>query len=169
MVFQWSLSDSKSPRVSRTLLSILAVLNNIVVWMVSSHPPIIIIIIIIIISNSSVLCVFLLLLIVVFFSIIVLLVIIIGSFSLATTYTALDSIIIIIIFINWVQNYSLVKKGRNSLSLEWSGVSHPDQRADFYLYIFTLILLSFLQNFFFFFFLEFLTFSWLLIEFKKKN
>ena len=33
-VFHWSLSDSKSPQVSRTLLSILAVLNNTVVWMV---------------------------------------------------------------------------------------------------------------------------------------
>ena len=40
MVFHWSLSDSKSPQVSRTLLSILAVLNNAVVWMVSTHPPI---------------------------------------------------------------------------------------------------------------------------------
>ena len=39
MVFNWSLSDSKSPQVSRTLLSILAVLNNAVVWMVSTHPP----------------------------------------------------------------------------------------------------------------------------------
>ena len=39
MVFQWSLSDSKSPQVSRTLLSILAVLNNAVVWMVSTRPP----------------------------------------------------------------------------------------------------------------------------------
>ena len=39
MVFHWSLSDSKSPQVSRTLLSILAVLNNIVVWMVSTRPP----------------------------------------------------------------------------------------------------------------------------------
>ena len=39
MVFQWSLSDSKSPQVSRTLLSILAVLNNAFVWMVSTHPP----------------------------------------------------------------------------------------------------------------------------------
>ena len=38
MVFHWSLSDSKSHRVSRTLLSILAVLNNVVVWMVSAHP-----------------------------------------------------------------------------------------------------------------------------------
>ena len=35
IVFQWSLSDSKSPQVSRTFLSILAVLNNVVVWMVS--------------------------------------------------------------------------------------------------------------------------------------
>ena len=31
MVFHWSWSDSKSPQVSRALLSILAVLNNIVV------------------------------------------------------------------------------------------------------------------------------------------
>ena len=29
MVFHWSLSDSKSPQVSRTLLSFLAVLNNV--------------------------------------------------------------------------------------------------------------------------------------------
>ena len=34
MVFHWSLSDSKSPQVSR-----LAVLNNAVVWMVSTRPP----------------------------------------------------------------------------------------------------------------------------------
>ena len=33
------LIDSKSPQVSRTLLSILAVLNNAVVWMVSTRPP----------------------------------------------------------------------------------------------------------------------------------
>ena len=39
MDFHWSLSDSKSPQVSRTLLSILAVLNNVVVWMVSTRPP----------------------------------------------------------------------------------------------------------------------------------
>ena len=39
MVFHWSLSDSKSPHVSRTLLSILAILNNVVVWMVSTRPP----------------------------------------------------------------------------------------------------------------------------------
>ena len=38
MVFHWSLSDSKSPQVSRTLLNILAVLNNAVVWMVSTRP-----------------------------------------------------------------------------------------------------------------------------------
>ena len=37
MVFHWSLSDSKSPQVSRTLLSILAVFNNAVVWMVSTR------------------------------------------------------------------------------------------------------------------------------------
>ena len=39
MVFHWSLSDSKSPQVSRTLLYILAVFNNAVVWMVSTRPP----------------------------------------------------------------------------------------------------------------------------------
>ena len=39
MVFHWSLSDSKSPQVSRTLHSILAVLNNAVVWIVSTRPP----------------------------------------------------------------------------------------------------------------------------------
>ena len=37
MVFHWSLSDSKSPQVSRTLFSILFV---VVVWMVFIHPPI---------------------------------------------------------------------------------------------------------------------------------
>ena len=39
MVFHWNLSDSKSPQVSRTLLSILAVFSNAVVWMVSPRPP----------------------------------------------------------------------------------------------------------------------------------
>ena len=39
MFFHLSLSDSKSPQVSRTLLSILAVPNNAVVWMVSTRPP----------------------------------------------------------------------------------------------------------------------------------
>ena len=38
MVFLWILSDSKSHQVSRTLLSILAVLNNVVVWVVSTRP-----------------------------------------------------------------------------------------------------------------------------------
>ena len=38
MVFHWSLSDSKSPQVSRSLLSILAVLNKAVVWMVTTRP-----------------------------------------------------------------------------------------------------------------------------------
>ena len=38
MVFHWSLSDSKSPQVSRTLFSILADLNNAVVWMISTRP-----------------------------------------------------------------------------------------------------------------------------------
>ena len=39
MVFHWRLSDSKSPQVSRTLLSILTIFNNAVVWMVSTRPP----------------------------------------------------------------------------------------------------------------------------------
>ena len=39
MVFHWGLSDNKFPQVPWTLLSILAVLNNAVVWMVSIHPP----------------------------------------------------------------------------------------------------------------------------------
>ena len=39
MVFHWSLSDSKSPQVSKTLLSILALLSNVVVWMFSTRPP----------------------------------------------------------------------------------------------------------------------------------
>ena len=38
MVFHLSLSDGKSPQVSRTLLSILADLNNVVVWMASTRP-----------------------------------------------------------------------------------------------------------------------------------
>ena len=38
MVFHWSLSDSKSPQVSRILLSILAILKNAVVWMMSNRP-----------------------------------------------------------------------------------------------------------------------------------
>ena len=38
IVFHWSLSDSKSPQVSRTLLSIRADLNDAVVWMVSILP-----------------------------------------------------------------------------------------------------------------------------------
>ena len=39
MVFHWRLSDSKSPQISRTLLSILAIFNNALVWMVSTRPP----------------------------------------------------------------------------------------------------------------------------------
>ena len=38
MVFHWSLGDSKSPQISRTLLSILADLNNAIVWMVFTCP-----------------------------------------------------------------------------------------------------------------------------------
>ena len=38
IVFHWSLSDSKSPRVPRTVLCILADLNNAVVWMMSTRP-----------------------------------------------------------------------------------------------------------------------------------
>ena len=36
--FYWSLSESKSPQISRTILSIQAILNNAVVWMVSTRP-----------------------------------------------------------------------------------------------------------------------------------
>ena len=39
MVFPWCLRDSKSPQVTRILLSILDVLNNAVVWMVSTRSP----------------------------------------------------------------------------------------------------------------------------------
>ena len=39
IVFHSRLSESKSPQVSRTLLSILVVFNNAVVWMVSTRPP----------------------------------------------------------------------------------------------------------------------------------
>ena len=38
MVFHRRLSESKSPQVSMTLLGILAVFNNDVVWMVSTRP-----------------------------------------------------------------------------------------------------------------------------------
>ena len=48
MVSHWSLSDSKSPQVSRTLLSILADLNKAAVWIVSSRP---------LISKSSTPCI----------------------------------------------------------------------------------------------------------------
>ena len=38
MVSHWNLSNNKSPQVSRILCSILADLNNAVVWMVFTHP-----------------------------------------------------------------------------------------------------------------------------------
>ena len=44
-IFLSSLSDCKSPRVTRTFLSILADLNNAIVWTVVARPPI---------SNSSI-------------------------------------------------------------------------------------------------------------------
>ena len=40
MVFHWRQRDSKSPQVSRTLLSNLTDLKNAVVWMVKIFPPI---------------------------------------------------------------------------------------------------------------------------------
>ena len=40
MVSHWSLSDNKSPQVSRPLFSILADLNNAVIWMVITRPVI---------------------------------------------------------------------------------------------------------------------------------
>ena len=39
IVFPWTFSDSTSPQVSWTLFSILALLNNAVVWMVSTRLP----------------------------------------------------------------------------------------------------------------------------------
>ena len=39
MVFYRSLSDSKSPQVTSTLLSILAILSNAVIWIVSTRRP----------------------------------------------------------------------------------------------------------------------------------
>ena len=39
MISHWRLSDSKSLQFLRTLLSILAVFNNAVVWMVYTRPP----------------------------------------------------------------------------------------------------------------------------------
>ena len=39
MVFHWGFSDSKSSQVSMTLLSILVVFNNVVVWILSNRPP----------------------------------------------------------------------------------------------------------------------------------
>ena len=47
MVFHWSLSDNKFPQVTRTLLSIMADLDNAVFWMVTTRP---------LISNSSTPC-----------------------------------------------------------------------------------------------------------------
>ena len=38
MVFRWSLSESKSPQVSKTLLSVLVDVNNIIIWMISFCP-----------------------------------------------------------------------------------------------------------------------------------
>ena len=37
MVFHWSLSDSKSPQVSKILVSILVILNDVVAWMISTR------------------------------------------------------------------------------------------------------------------------------------
>ena len=39
MVFHWNLIDNKSPQVPMTLLSILVILNNAAVWIVSTLPP----------------------------------------------------------------------------------------------------------------------------------
>ena len=39
MVFHWSVSDSKSLQLSRTLLSTLADLNNAIVWIILVRPP----------------------------------------------------------------------------------------------------------------------------------
>ena len=39
MVFHWSLSDSKSPQVSRTHIGILAVFSNVVIRIGPTRPP----------------------------------------------------------------------------------------------------------------------------------
>ena len=39
MIFHWSLSDIKSPQVSRTRLRILSILSNAAIWIVSTRPP----------------------------------------------------------------------------------------------------------------------------------
>ena len=39
MVFHWRLSDNISPQVSRTLFSILVIVSNAVIWIVSTCPP----------------------------------------------------------------------------------------------------------------------------------
>ena len=39
MVFHWSLSKGKSPQICRTLHSIRAILNNVVIWIVSTCSP----------------------------------------------------------------------------------------------------------------------------------
>ena len=38
MASRWNLKDSKSPQVSGTFLSILADINNVLVWMISTRP-----------------------------------------------------------------------------------------------------------------------------------
>ena len=38
MGFHWNLRDSRSPQISKTLVSVLAVLNNVVVWIVYTPP-----------------------------------------------------------------------------------------------------------------------------------
>ena len=38
MAFYWSMNDSKSPQVSRTLPNILAILNNADIWIISTRP-----------------------------------------------------------------------------------------------------------------------------------
>ena len=40
LIFHWRLGDCESPQFSRPLLTILAVFNNPVLWMVSTRPPI---------------------------------------------------------------------------------------------------------------------------------
>ena len=40
MFSHWNLSDSRSPQVARTLLCVLADLNNLLVWMATSRPHI---------------------------------------------------------------------------------------------------------------------------------
>ena len=50
MVFHWSLSDTKSPQVSRTRLRILAALSNAVVWIIIIIIIIIVVVVVVVVA-----------------------------------------------------------------------------------------------------------------------